>query len=76
MKILVHCAISRACSGIQAPKFSTLSRQSSKHIWNMKPMKRKSDCPWTSSRKWEKQRKTTESILEHKKTTLANSDKG
>ena len=39
-------------------------------------MKRKSDCPWTSTRKRKKQRKTTESISEHKKTTLAQSDKG
>ena len=42
----------------------------------MNPMKRKSDCPWTSTRKRKKQRKTTESISEHKKTTLAQSDKG
>ena len=42
----------------------------------MKPMKRKSDCPWTSIRKRKKQRKTTESISEHTKTTLAQSDKG
>ena len=42
----------------------------------MKPMKRKSDCPWTSTRKWKKQRKPTESISEHKKTTLAQTDKG
>ena len=34
------------------------------------------DCPWTNTRKRKKQRKTTESILEHKKTTLAQSDKG
>ena len=54
----------------------TYSRQSSKHLRNMKPMKRKSDCPRTSSRKRKKQRKTTESISEHKKTTLAQSDKG
>ena len=42
----------------------------------MKPVKRKSDCPWTSTRKRKKQRKTTESISEHKKTRLAQSDKG
>ena len=42
----------------------------------MKPMKRKSDCPWTSTRKGKKQRKTTESTSEHKNTTLAQSDKG
>lgn len=42
----------------------------------MNPMKRKSDCPWTSTRKRKKQRKTTESISEHNKTTLAQSDKG
>ena len=52
------------------------SRQSSKHLRNMKPMKRKSDCPWTSTQKRKKQRKTTKSISEHKKTTLAQSDKG
>ena len=42
----------------------------------MKPMKRKSDCPWTSTQKRKKQTKTTKSISEHKKTTLAQSDKG
>ena len=42
----------------------------------MKPKKRKSDCPWTNTQKRKKQRKTTKSISEHKKTTLAQSDKG
>ena len=42
----------------------------------MKPKKRKTDCPWTSTWKWKKQRKTIESTSEHKKTTLAQSDKG
>ena len=42
----------------------------------MKPMKRKSDSPWTSTRKRKKQRKTTKSVWEHKKTTLAQLDKG
>ena len=42
----------------------------------MKPMKRKSDYPWTSTRKRKKQRKTTESIYKHRKTTLAQADKG
>ena len=52
------------------------SRQSSKHLRNMKPKKRKSDCPWTSTWKRKKQRKTIESTSEDKKTTLAQSDKG
>ena len=51
------------CKHLSSPH----SRQSSKHLRNMKPMKRnmkpmKSDCPWTSTRKRKKQRKTTESI--------------
>jgi len=36
----------------------------------------KIQCPWTSTRKQKKLRKKTESISEHMKTTLAQSDKG